>query len=189
MAALNYAFENTDSEKYVDIWDYKKEKKTEKIEKDFLEKYEEDFENVKNKVNGLSKIVLSQSTNQEIKRKRDTVEYHTTLKKAEYVLVEMEDVEDIREQIQCVTGLLRQLDTLRQLLSDDLERRKLTAFFYSVLKKNCDDEIFQKEQLEIFQEILQVLAFDKRKEKDLYHVVQWERRMREAGLRTMISWE
>lgn len=159
MAALNQAFRDTTSEKNIGMWIEKK------IE-DHLEKYEEDLEIVENKVDTLSGIVFAQSLNREIKRKRDTVEFHTTLEKATYAIAEMEDVGDIREQIQCVTRLLYQLNVLRQLLSTDSEKRKLVAFLYSVLKKNCDDAIFGKVQLDVFRDILRVL--DEEKKRKIY---------------------
>lgn len=105
----------------------------------------------------------------------------------DFVINDMEETEDIREQIQCVTRLFRQLDVTRKLCMDG-EKKKLIAFFYSILKMNCDNEIFTKEQLEEFRNIIKIIR-EEGNDTELYDIVSWEKRLRKTGLQTTISWE
>lgn len=187
MAALKYAYKNEGTTESIDFWDYKIGKKVEKAFDDFHDEFEENLENVEKKVNALSKIIVSQSIAEETSRKRDEVELETAIEKAVFVIDDMEENEDIREQIQCVTRLLHQLNTIRKLCMDR-EKKRLLAFFYSILKMNCDNEIFTEEQLEEFRNILKIFRGEEN-DTDLYNVVRWEKRLRKTGLQTMISWE
>lgn len=187
MVALEYAYKNEGTSESIDFWDYKIGKKVEKVFDDFHDEFEENLENVEKKVNALSKIIISQSIGEEMSRKRDEVELEIAMEKADLVINDMEETEDIREQIQCVTRLLHQLDTIRKLCMDR-EKKKLIAFFYSILKMNCDNEIFKKEQLEEFRNIIKKFR-EEENDAELYNIVSWEKRLRKTGLQTMISWE
>ncbi len=113
------------------------------------------------------------------------VELETAIEKGGFAIDDMEEVDNIREQIQCVTRLLKQLNSIRQLCNNK-DEKKLVDFFYSILKMNCDNKIFNKEQLNEFRNIWKTFR-EEENDTDLYDVISWEKRLRETGLKTIIS--
>lgn len=150
-----------------------------------MNKYEERMENTEKKVNYLL------NRNDEFLIKKKTAKEINTLKlyidKISSILVELDDNYDIRIQIQCVTRLIKQLDILRKdnLIND--KKRRMLVFLRSVLKMNCDQELFSHEQLKEFKNILELLQCDDDKYKNLAVII--EKSLRETGLKTMVEWE
>ena len=103
------------------------------------------------------------------------------------VIEKMEDNDDIRIQIQYVTRIIKQLDILYKNGYISNNKRKVIVLFRSVLKLNCDNSVFSDKQLEEFKKILKLIRGYETEDTNL--VLSVEKDLREAGLRTMVSWE
>lgn len=106
--------------------------------------------------------------------------------KAEAAIGDMEDNEDIRTQIQCATRVIKQIDILRKSGVFDENKRKIITFLRTVLKINCDNKIFTGEQLKEFKNVFSLLRHKDVKYENLLLI---EKKLRKAGLKTMVSWE
>lgn len=150
-----------------------------------INKYEERIDELDKKVDFLlSKDNKGLLKKQDLKEKSST---NINIEKAETIIDELRDNDDIRIQIQCTTRIINQLDILRKNYNIDSKKRKMIVFFRSVLKINSDLEIFSEEQLEEFRNIMAALQNDEM-EYDNF-MVKMERELRRVGLRTMVEWE
>ena len=106
--------------------------------------------------------------------------------KLEDAINSMENNDDIRLQIQCVTRVINQLDILRKSSIFDENRRKIITFLRTVMKINCDRKIFNEEQLLELKKILMLL---RNKDVEFKNLIIIEKNLRKSGLRTMVPWE
>ena len=121
------------------------------------------------------------------KAKTGKISLNVSINKAEAAIDSMENNQDIRNQIQAVTRIMTQLDIIRKNSCVTPQKRRMIALFRSILKINCDRKLFSQEHLKEFRNILDIIKQDNINEDKL--TLKIEKRLREIGLRTMVSWE
>ena len=119
---------------------------------------------------------------------KDATEYEDLIERSLVLLDNMRDNDDLRIQIQYTTILIKKIDKIRSLdvVKNNKSRMKIFAFLRLVLKINCDEVLFNNEQIDLFCE-----AFEKiEKEEDSKNYVnQYTFSFMDIGLTTMPSWE
>lgn len=161
-------------------------KDTEKHNKDILQnKYLKKENPTKSNINYIINVPSNSLTKQEYSKGKGII--NVNLDKVLDVIENMEDNDDIRIQIQCVTRIIKQLDLLYKNGYISNSKRKVIVLFRSVLKLNCDNSVFSDKQLEEFKKILNLIRGYETEDTNL--VLSVEKDLREAGLRTMVSWE
>lgn len=161
-------------------------KDVEKYSKDILQnKYLMKESPIKSNINYVINVPSNSLPKQEYSKGRGLI--NVNLEKVLDVIENMEDNDDIRIQIQYVTRIIKQLDLLYKNGYISNNKRKVIVLFRSVLKLNCDNSVFSHKQLEEFKKILNLLRGYETDDTNL--VLSVEKDLREAGLRTMVSWE
>lgn len=112
---------------------------------------------------------------------------NNAIRKAENSVECMVANEDIRIQVQAVARIINQLDIIRKSNCINANKRKILAFFRSVLKLNSDRELFTSEQLKELKTTLTIIKNDNSDEMN--SIADVEKRLRKVGLRTMVAWE
>ena len=140
---------------------------------------------IKSNFNYVITVPFNPSAKQEYSKGKGII--NVNLDKMLDVIENMEDNDDIRIQIQYVTRIIKQLDILYKNGYISNNKRKVIVLFRSVLKLNCDNSVFSDKQLEEFKKILKLIRGYETEDTNL--VLSVEKDLREAGLRTMVSWE
>ncbi len=157
-----------------------------KHDKDILQnKYLMKENPIKSNLNYVITVPFNPSAKQEYSKGKGII--NVNLDKMLDVIENMEDNDDIRIQIQYVTRIIKQLDILYKNGYISNNKRKVIVLFRSILKLNCDNSVFSDKQLEEFKKILKLIRGYETEDTNL--VLSVEKDLREAGLRTMVSWE
>lgn len=162
-------------------WDYK----IKSVVDASMNKYLACMDETEQKVNYLLNEAIIPSKKRQDTKAKSII--NVNIDKAKAAIDSMAENEDIRMQIQCVTRVIRQLDILYKSNNVNSNKRKVIALFRSVLKLNCDNNLFSDQQIEEFRRILELLRGNESELNNLVVVI--EKELRKVGLRTMVAWE